>query len=107
MCVTAGADVLELDDHSIAALATLPMARARRLARLLQQATALFDCVATRTLQPRLSEVELRLWLVAQGCSAAEAGEATMAALGRVWCMRPSSLPQALVVWVCASVNGA
>jgi hypothetical protein len=66
--------VLELDDTSIAALAMIPLGRARRLARLFQQSTALFDTVATRTLQPRLSEVELRLWLVGQGCGAGEAG---------------------------------
>lgn len=66
--------MLELDDSSIAALALIPLGRARRLARLFQQSTALFDSIAVRTLQPRLSEVELRLWLVGQGCSGAEAG---------------------------------
>jgi hypothetical protein len=38
----------------------------------LQEAAALYDCVATRCAQPRLSEVEVRLWLAGQGCRAAE-----------------------------------
>lgn len=67
--------MLELDDRSVASLAAIPLGRARRLARLMQQSTALFDCVATRSFQGRVSEVELRLWLVSQGCSAGEAGE--------------------------------
>lgn len=69
-----GADVLELEDTGIASLTLLPLVRARRLARLLQQSVALYDAVATRCMQPRLSEIELRLWLVGQGCSAGEAG---------------------------------
>jgi hypothetical protein len=35
---------------------------------------ALFDSIATRVCQPRLSDIELRLWLAAQGCSSSEAG---------------------------------
>jgi hypothetical protein len=49
----------------------VPQHKARRLRRLVD-ATALFDAVATRAAQPRLSEVELRLWLAGSGCSAAE-----------------------------------
>jgi hypothetical protein len=33
-----------------------------------------YDDIATRVAQPRLTEVELRLWLAAQGCSSCEAG---------------------------------
>lgn len=33
----------------------------------------LYDAVATRVAQPRLTDIELRLWLAGQGCSSTEA----------------------------------
>jgi hypothetical protein len=38
----------------------------------IQEAAALYDQIATRIAQPRISEVELRLWLAGQGCSSSE-----------------------------------
>jgi hypothetical protein len=40
---------------------------------ILQEAVALYDAIATRVAQPRLTEVELRLWLAAQGCDCSDA----------------------------------
>jgi hypothetical protein len=46
-----------------------------RLAALhLQDAMRLYDAIATRVVQPRLTDIELRLWLAGQGCSSGEAG---------------------------------
>jgi hypothetical protein len=56
----------------LAARLALPPHRARRLRRV-GDAAALFDAVASRPAQPRLSEVELRLWLAGSGCTAGEA----------------------------------
>lgn len=39
----------------------------------LQEAVGLYDAIATRVAQPRISEVELRLWLAAKGCDCADA----------------------------------
>jgi hypothetical protein len=39
----------------------------------LQESVALYDAIATRVAPPRLTEVELRLWLAAQGCDCNEA----------------------------------
>ncbi len=78
---TTGADLLDdiaaasAADPSLSALAArlgVSERRARTLKRL-AAATALFDAVATRPAQPRLSEVELRLWLAGCGCGAGEA----------------------------------
>ena len=33
----------------------------------------LYDAIATRVAQPRLTDIELRLWLAGQGCSSSEA----------------------------------
>ena len=51
--------------------ATLPPSQVRKL-RALQRAVALFDRIATLPRQGRLSEVELRLFLAAQGCGSVE-----------------------------------
>jgi hypothetical protein len=40
----------------------------------LQDAMRLYDAIATRVAQPRLTDIELRLWLAGQGCSSGEAG---------------------------------
>lgn len=53
--------------HSICHSLSLPVT-------LLQDAVSLYDAIATRVAQPRLTEVELRLWLAAQGCCSSEAG---------------------------------
>ncbi|KIY94816.1 hypothetical protein MNEG_13148 [Monoraphidium neglectum] len=55
----------------VAALLSVPPHKARRLRRV-GDAAALFDAIATRPAQPRVSEVELRLWLAGSGCSASE-----------------------------------
>lgn len=39
----------------------------------MQDALRLYDAIATRVAQPRLSDIEMRLWLVSQGCSTSEA----------------------------------
>jgi hypothetical protein len=57
----------------LAARLRMPRHKARRLRRIVD-ATALFDAVAPRPGQGRLSELELRLWLAGSGCSAAEVG---------------------------------
>lgn len=56
---------------------------ARRLRRL-GDATALFDAVASHPAQPRLTEIELRLWLVGSGCTVSEAGRAARLMMGLV-----------------------
>ncbi|GBF91744.1 hypothetical protein Rsub_04048 [Raphidocelis subcapitata] len=56
---------------ALAAHLGLPSHKARRLRKLLD-ATALYDAVATRAAQPRLSGFELRAWLAGSGCSAGE-----------------------------------
>jgi len=79
-CGTTGAELLlqltaaAAADPACADLATrlrMPQHKARRLRRLVDT-TALYDAVATRAAQPRLSEIELRLWLAGSGCSASE-----------------------------------
>eukprot|EP00878_Enallax_costatus_P031515 GHUV01034466.1.p1 GENE.GHUV01034466.1~~GHUV01034466.1.p1 ORF type:complete len:102 (+),score=27.59 GHUV01034466.1:550-855(+) len=39
----------------------------------LQDALRVYDAIATRVAQPRLTDIELHLWLVSQGCSTSEA----------------------------------
>lgn len=39
-----------------------------------QDAARLYDTIAARACQGKLTDVELRLWLAAQGCSASESG---------------------------------
>jgi hypothetical protein len=39
----------------------------------LQEAVGLYDVIATRVAQPRLTEVELRLWLASKGCDCSDA----------------------------------
>ncbi|GBF90854.1 hypothetical protein Rsub_03708 [Raphidocelis subcapitata] len=56
---------------SLGARLGLPPHRARRLRRL-ADAAALFDAVAARAGQGRISEIELRLWLAGSGCSPSE-----------------------------------
>lgn len=56
---------------ALAARLGVPPHKARRLRRV-GDAAALFDAIATRRAQPRVSEIELRLWLAGSGCSAAE-----------------------------------
>lgn len=68
-----GAELLLLEEPQLMELLGLPKHKARRLRRL-QDAMRLYDAIATRVAQPRLTDIELRLWLAGQGCSSGEAG---------------------------------
>eukprot|EP00882_Tetradesmus_deserticola_P025244 GHRQ01027711.1.p1 GENE.GHRQ01027711.1~~GHRQ01027711.1.p1 ORF type:complete len:246 (+),score=117.72 GHRQ01027711.1:399-1136(+) len=68
-----GAELLLLEEPQLMELLGLPKHKARRLRRL-QDAMHLYDVIATRVAQPRLTAIELRLWLAGQGCSSGEAG---------------------------------
>eukprot|EP00775_Hariotina_reticulata_P009012 gene9012-9185_t len=67
-----GAELLSLDEDTLVALTGIARHRAHRIKRL-QDAMKLYDAIATRVCQSRLTDVELRLWLAAQGCSSSEA----------------------------------
>ncbi|KAI8471008.1 MAG: hypothetical protein J3K34DRAFT_520909 [Monoraphidium minutum] len=79
---TTGAELLLLasaaatSDPACSALAArlrAPPHKARRGLRRLRDAAGLFDAIAVRAAQPRLSEVQLRLWLAGSGASPSEA----------------------------------
>ncbi|KAG2447415.1 hypothetical protein HYH02_007742 [Chlamydomonas schloesseri] len=67
----AGVDLLDMSEDEMVVRLLLPRHKVRKL-RALQRAVALFDRIATLPRQGRLSEVELRLFLAAQGCGSAE-----------------------------------
>lgn len=78
---TTGADLMLLlaahaPDPSLSHLAAhlrMPPHKARRLRRV-ADAVVLFNAISDRPCQPRLSEVELRVWLAGSGCCGPEAG---------------------------------
>ncbi|PNW72513.1 hypothetical protein CHLRE_16g687182v5 [Chlamydomonas reinhardtii] len=67
----AGVDLLDMSEDEMVVRLLLPRHKVRKL-RALQRAVALFDRIATLPRQGRLSEVELRLFLAAQGCGSVE-----------------------------------
>ncbi|KAG2434292.1 hypothetical protein HXX76_008016 [Chlamydomonas incerta] len=67
----AGVDLLDMSEDEMVVRLLLPRHKVRKL-RALQRAVALFDRIATLPRQGRLSEVELRLFLAAQGCGSGE-----------------------------------
>lgn len=62
---TTGAELLLMSERDLMLQLSLPKHKARRL-RKIQDAVALYDVIATRVAQPRISEIELRLWLAGQ-----------------------------------------
>lgn len=67
----AGVDLLDMSEDEMVVRLLLPRHKVRKL-RALQKAVALFDRISTLPRQGRLSEVELRLYLAANGCGTGE-----------------------------------